>query len=192
MQASPRIMNGVLGVSVDVTFHADWIGAPTFADVDRWMVAQGFVLYEMNGVKRGTLFDTPIVAPRGHSVLMGQLACANAIYFRDPLVDGAPTMDPEEMLKLAVIAEVGGQVEFAFELLRAVGRRGDPRFPAHRIAEAEGGAEAEYRRMLAGEKHARLRNRIAAVARVVLPASLRKRLRRIADKVGLGANPLFP
>jgi FkbM family methyltransferase len=192
MQASPRIMAGVLGVSVDVTFHADWIGAPTFADVDIWMRSQGFALFDMNGVKRGTQYDTPIVAPRGHPTLNGQLACANAIYFRDPLIEGARPMPVEPMLKLAVIAEVHGQVEFAFELLRAAARTGDPALDSASAAEVERAAEADYHRLLAGAFQARWRNRLARSVKAVLPKAFWKAAKRLSEKAGLGSNPLYP
>lgn len=192
MQASPRIMAGVLGVSVDVTFHADWIGAPTFADVDIWIRSQGFVLFDMNGIKRGTQYDTPVVAPRGHPTLSGQLACANAIYFRDPLVEGARPMTTEATLKLAAIAEVHGQVEFAFELLRAVARSGDSALQPATIAEVERMAEADYHRMLAGESSARWRNRLARSVKAILPRRLWNAARRVSERLRLGSNPLYP
>lgn len=191
MQTSPRIMAGVLGVSTDVTFHADWIGAPTFADVDKWMVSNGFVLFDLQGVKRGTFFDTPVVAPRGHPVLSGQLACANAIYFRDPLGEGAAPMAPDSMLKLAAIAEVHGQVEFAFELVRTVGRLSSA---SDRVAigKMEQAAAGEYARMLSGKQAAKWRNWFSVTARAVIPRQALNFMRPFAKKIGLGANPLYP
>lgn len=191
MQTSPRIMSEVLGVSADVTFHADWIGAPIFADVDKWMVSNGFVLFDLQGIKRGTLFDTPVIAPRGHPVLSGQLACANAIYFRDPLVEGAAPMAVETMLKLAAIAEVHGQVEFAFELVRAAGRSSTA---SGRVAiqKAEEAAAAEYARMLSGKQAAKWRNWFSVTARAIIPRQALNFMRPFAKKIGLGANPLYP
>jgi len=191
MQTSPQIMSGILGVSADVTFHADWIGAPTFADVDKWMVSNGFVLFDLQGVKRGTLFDTPVVAPRGHSVLAGQLACANAIYFRDPLVEGAQPMTPESMLKLAAIAEVHGQVEFAFELVRAVGRSSSASDQLA-LGNVERAAAAEYASMLSGEQSAKWRNWLSITAQSIIPRRALDLIRPSVKKIGLGANPLYP
>ena len=192
MEHSPDVMAGVLGVSIDVIFHADWIGAPTFAEIDTWMRGQGFVLFDIFQMKRGTLYDTPVTAPRNHPVLAGQLACADAVYFRDPLIEGAAPMTPARMLKLACIAEVHGQVEFAFELLRAAGRSADAGIPAERLAAVEQQATAAYRRMIDGQARAVWRNRLARTVRTVVPKPLWSLSRRAAAALGLGGNPLVP
>lgn len=192
MEASPRIMAGVLGVSVDVIFHADWIGAPIFSDIDRWMLSQGFVLFDVTDVKHGTQFDTPIVAPYRHPTLRGQVACANAIYFRDPLVEGAAPMPVAGMLKLAAIAEVHGHVELAFELLRAAARAADPALPASTIGEVERAAEAEYRAMLEQASFAHWRNRLVRSVRRIVPKPLWKVAKKVSDRIGLRSNPLYP
>lgn len=192
MQSSPRIMDGVLGVSVDVIFHADWIGAPTFADVDRWLVSQGYALFDVTDVKRNCQYDTPISVPFNHPNLKGQIACANAIYFRDPLIENARPMAPEAMLKLAVIAEVQEQPEFAFELLRAVGRAANERFPPDVIAAIDAEAAAEYRAMLDGAEFAQRRNRLVKAIRRFVPKPLWKAAKWFSDRIGLRSNPLYP
>ena len=108
------------------------------------------------------------------------------------IITGAAPMTPARMLKLTCIAEVHGQVEFAFELLRAAGRSADAGIPAERLATVEQQATAAYRRMIDGQARAVWRNRLARTVRTVVPKPLWSLSRRAAAALGLGGNPLVP
>jgi hypothetical protein len=51
--------------------------------------------------------------------LAGQLITADALYLRDPIGTAIPNIlhTPEKLLKLACLAEMCGQIEYAFEVL---------------------------------------------------------------------------
>ena len=117
LEASPNSLDKAMGVSVDVLFHDDWIGAPVFADVDRFLRDKGFVLYDLRGLKRTEQYDVPFTLRDESGEAHGQIACGDAIYLRDFLETKAPAPSFEKLLKLAVAAEVNRHADFAFELL---------------------------------------------------------------------------
>ena len=163
LEVAPRIFTSVLGISVDVIFHADWIGAPVFADVDAYLRKNGFYLWDINGVKKNHQFESPIYTPDSHRIYKPQIACANAIYFKDPIADPDVRDSREKVLKLAVIAEVLGLVEYAFELLIFAAKRETDDAFQRKVEEVTKRCEAKYRARLQQE-HARSFFLPAAVA----------------------------
>lgn len=125
LEASPRTLEKAVGVSVDVIFHEDWIGAPVFSDIDVFMRQHGFSLYELRGLKRNFQYDSPIELRNEDGELMGQVACADAIYLRDFFEYPEFPLGFEKTLKLVVAAEINGQVDYAFELLHHLRRTAD-------------------------------------------------------------------
>jgi FkbM family methyltransferase len=123
LQASPRSLDAAIGVAIDVIFHEDWHGAPLFADVDQYMRSRGFVLFDLRSIKRSEQFDTPIRYADESGKVYGQLACADAIYFRDFLETGQTPPSLEKQLKLAIAAEVNRHVDFAFEVVQNLRNR---------------------------------------------------------------------
>jgi FkbM family methyltransferase len=117
LEASPVSLDKAMGVSVDVLFHEDWIGAPVFADVDRFLRSRGFVLYDLRGLKRTEQYDVPFTLKDESGEAHGQIACGDAIYLRDFLETKSPMPSFEKLMKLAVAAEVNRHADFAFELL---------------------------------------------------------------------------
>ncbi|MEW5704571.1 MAG: FkbM family methyltransferase [Pseudomonadota bacterium] len=182
LEAAPGIFTSVLGISVDVIFHADWIGAPVFADIDAYLRKNGFYLWDIDNIKRGHQFDSPIRVPDGHAIYKSQLACANAIYFRDPISGPGAVDSQEKVLKLAAIAEVLGLVEYAFELLIFAAKREADDGVRQKIEDVAKRGEAEYRARL---QQARARSFFLPVAVALqryLPDGLWRKIVRPAGR----------
>jgi hypothetical protein len=88
------VLNGCLGLEVEVQFVPLYRGAPPFADIDAYLRGQGFTLWRLGQLTHyterppeqrlaGTLetwYDGErVTAPAGS----GRLVWANALYFRD-------------------------------------------------------------------------------------------------------------
>jgi FkbM family methyltransferase len=117
MEASPRSVESAVAISVDVIFHADWIDAPTFADIDTYMRRNGFALYDLRSLKKNEQFSAPMTFYDEHGKMRGQTACGDAVYIRDHLTSNRPCPPFELLLKTAVAAEVNHVATYAFELL---------------------------------------------------------------------------
>jgi FkbM family methyltransferase len=117
------LRRSVHGVFVEIWFHRDHIGRPLFPDIDAFLRAFGYVLFDMRDLirwRRKTQRGTEV----RHQVNGGQLMFANALYLRDvPGARLAGTYRPGsgsrlEILKLASLAEVFGYNDFALEVLQ--------------------------------------------------------------------------
>lgn len=192
LESSPKTLAGLLGLSVDVIFHPTWKQSPVFSDIDVFVRRHGFELFDLQGIKRGSQFDSPFVVPASHRTMVGQIACANAIYLRDPLVAGAAPMNLEGRMKLAGIAEVHGQVEFAFELLVAAAREPANQAEAPELSRIVSEASAQYESWLKGNRLAGFRNRLAPLLRRMVPSRFHEAARMTARTLGLGGNPVYP
>lgn len=126
---SPRILGKLVGVSVDVIFHRDWKGAAVFAEVDEFMRAHGFGLMELRSLGRNYQFETPVRMMTMQGEPVGQVACADALYLRDPLQFDQPQLSRDKLVKLAIAAEVNWHADYAFEMLSFLLRNeSDPKY----------------------------------------------------------------
>jgi FkbM family methyltransferase len=117
-----------LGLLVEVWFTPVYEDAPLFADIDNFARHQGFSFFSYR-VYAATQFAGRITSPVifknvttfREQQAAGQLVTADALYMRD-LIDcaGPQSVDITRILKLACLAEMCGQVEYAFELLAYV------------------------------------------------------------------------
>jgi FkbM family methyltransferase len=103
----------VLAIQIEVEFSPLYADQPLFADIDTFLRAQGFVFFGFHPINP---------EPRSHLVSFlrpGQLLWSNALYLRDPLK--AEIADhfkaPDQILKLACIADVLEFTDYALELL---------------------------------------------------------------------------
>jgi FkbM family methyltransferase len=127
LRGAGPLLGQAVGMEVEVEFVPLYEGQPLFADVDGFARQQGFCFYDFlfthTGHYVGRLHspvDRFLVKSQTHlSQLAGQLVTADALYFRDPI--GRDAMPPEKCLKLVVLSEIYGHVEFAFELLAHLG-----------------------------------------------------------------------
>ncbi|HZS84260.1 MAG TPA: FkbM family methyltransferase [Stellaceae bacterium] len=117
MEASPRILGTVLALYLDVVFNECWFGTPRLGDIDNFLAPRGFTLWDIARIKRYGKYASPISVGESALTRAGQAANGEALYVADPVADGARPTSPTRILKLAAIAEVMGQLEYAFELL---------------------------------------------------------------------------
>lgn len=119
LEGAKKILNqSILGVQLEVEFSPLYQNQPLFSDLDPYLRNYGFALFDLNT-------DHPMCRrPRSISSLystqkIGQLLWADALYFRDPLLENAHsvTKNPERILKLACIADIFNYPDYAWELL---------------------------------------------------------------------------
>lgn len=133
LQGATSILDNVIGLQVEVAFVVSYHDRPMFADVDKFLRSKGFTFFELIGHHCIGRADSPITAQQspGLNGLYGQMIEAHGVYFRDPIdmVNQGLRIDHltiPKLLKLAGFAEMYGQHEFCFELLRWLSAR-DPK-----------------------------------------------------------------
>lgn len=114
--ASKLLEQGVLAIQAEVSFEALYKEQPLFSDVDKYLRGKGFSFFDFEfrgtpGVRRRS--------PVRSRVHPGQRLWADAIYLYDLLgeVQNPALKTPENMFKLACIADVIGFFDYALELL---------------------------------------------------------------------------
>jgi hypothetical protein len=124
-------LDGVAGILLEVSFVESYKDRPMFADLDIWLREHGFTFFDLIGHHYVGRAASPLVARQCRGLtphwgelmsFWGQLIEGHALYFRDPIAAG-PNADATlselttRTLKLACLAEMFGQVEYAFELV---------------------------------------------------------------------------
>ena len=111
--ASNLLDRSVFAIQIEVEFSELYLNQPLFADVDSYLRKKGFVLFELEPMARR--FRSSLFSTR-HP---GQVLWADAIYLRDPLQSNCPAYfkQPEQLLKLACIADVLEFTDYEIELL---------------------------------------------------------------------------
>jgi hypothetical protein len=153
------LLDETLGLLVEVAFVESYERRPFFSDIDRFLRDRGFTFFDLlahHYVGRAT---SPIVAQHLRSAApalgqlvssWGQLVEGHALYFRDPI--NGPRQDSlARVIKLICIAEIYGQVEYAFELLNWLTARCGERSQhelAKQLAAIADDAAVDYRRLL--------------------------------------------
>jgi FkbM family methyltransferase len=153
------LLDETLGLLVEVAFVESYERRPFFSDIDRFLRDHGFTFFDLlahHYVGRAT---SPIVAQHLRSAASalgqlvsswGQLVEGHALYFRDP-ISGSGQDSLARVIKLICIAEIFGQVEYAFELLNWLTARCGERSQhelAKQLAAIADDAAADYRRLL--------------------------------------------
>jgi len=112
--ASQLLSRSVLAVQIEVEFSPLYREQPLFADVDSYLRTKDFTLFDLVNSYRHRQIS-PIRAVRR----AGQILWADAFYFRDLLSDRANALPktPEQLLKLACIADVLDFPDYTLELL---------------------------------------------------------------------------
>lgn len=127
------LLDGILGILVEVAFVESYRERPMFVDIDVLLRERGFVFFDLLAHHYIGRAASPIAAQ--HLTIAsgklsrlvsewGQLIEGHAIYFRDP-IGGGTQLDFVRAVKLAALAEAYGQIEYAFELLGWLAARED-------------------------------------------------------------------
>jgi len=119
LKGASSILPSVLGLQIEVSFVESYLGRPFFSDIDPYLRARGFHFFDLVGrhyIGRARSPVTPQQTPKLAGI-HGQLIEGHAVYFRDPIADASATISTERIMKLASIAEIYGQVEYALEIL---------------------------------------------------------------------------
>jgi FkbM family methyltransferase len=122
LTGAQNTLDGILGIELELSFVESYLGRPFFSDLDIFLRHKGFHFFDLLGLHNMGRADSPVTSMHtpGLNPYQGQLIEAHGIYFRDPIaskVDLESSFTPPRLLKLASIAEIYGQVEYAFELL---------------------------------------------------------------------------
>jgi hypothetical protein len=119
------LQKSVLGLSLEVLFHDSMRQQPTFSEIDRFLQAMGFQLFDLEIYRhaRRTLPRPPLTF--GNTDI-GQVLWGQALYLRDGAgrVDRSPARDLQpwdrtRMLKLASLMEIFMLPDCALELIQA-------------------------------------------------------------------------
>lgn len=104
----------ILAIQTEVEFAPLYSGQPLFGDVDQFLGCQGFTLFGLGTVPISRL-NSPIPSGYGNP----QILWGEAFYLRDLLVSemNKNQRTPENLLKLACIADILGFTDYALELL---------------------------------------------------------------------------
>ncbi len=114
LQGAEGILKTVLAVQTEVEFSHLYVNQPLFADVDTYLRAQDFTFFHMT-----TAYVPRARSPIVSSTHSGQLLWGDAFYFCDLLqnVEMLHSKTPEQIFKLACIADVLDFPDYTLELL---------------------------------------------------------------------------
>lgn len=125
LRGAPATLEDCLGVQCEVAFAPIYLGAPVFRDVDAFLDSAGFTFFDLrksNTNGRVTGRATPMTGSRVGLFRWPsrQMTEGHVLYLRDPFrpeEHGAPRWsDPGNWLRLAVVAEMNGQLDLAMQL----------------------------------------------------------------------------
>lgn len=112
--AAEILRRSILAIQIEVEFSHLYLNQPLFADVDTYLRKHGFTLFDLKNAYRARTR-----APFVSQIHPGQLLWADAYYFRDLIQEdlSTPFKTPEQILKLACIADLMDFTDYALELL---------------------------------------------------------------------------
>jgi FkbM family methyltransferase len=125
LRGAGPLLDSVLGIVAEQTFHATYVGAPLFGEVYEFLRAAGFSMFDAIGMNLVARTRSPIHVTEDRVFSVGgawprhQVLEGHFLYLRDPVLaaDEPGSASLQQCLKLVCIAELFGQIEFAFELL---------------------------------------------------------------------------
>jgi FkbM family methyltransferase len=112
--AQRLLQRGGLAIQIEVEFSPLYKDQPMFADVDTFLRDEGFSLFDLS--KSYRLRSLSPIKGNQHP---GQLLWGDAFFLRDllPTETNQTLRTPEQMLKLACIADILGFADYALEVL---------------------------------------------------------------------------
>lgn len=129
LRGATATLDDCLGVQCEVAFAPIYRDAPVFRDIDAFLDSAGFTFFDLrkpNTSGRVTSRATPMVGSRVGLFRWPsrQMTEAHVLYLRDPFrpeEHGAPRWrKPETWLRLAVVAEMNGQIDLAMQVCEAL------------------------------------------------------------------------
>lgn len=122
LKGSISILDEVVGLQVELSFEDTYLEAPKFADIDPYLRKNGFIFFGMLSgnyvARRDSPVKFPLIPSGDWHWPARQLFEGHFVYFRDPIRSKSKiSTSPLKILKLAILAELYGQIEYAFELL---------------------------------------------------------------------------
>jgi FkbM family methyltransferase len=113
--ASWILDKSILAIQIEVEFSHLYKDQPLFADVDTFLRAKGFTLFDLMSSRR--VRNLSPIQSNSHP---GQILWADGIYFRDLINNDIHSLPktPEQIFKLACIADVNNFSDYALELFR--------------------------------------------------------------------------
>jgi FkbM family methyltransferase len=122
--------SALCGVLTEIRYHPEINGSPPFWQMDQYLQAQGFRLFDMSGNKQSRIALpygglTDYFLPDGKRfyayTVHGQVMDGDALYFRDPLIaknkENKENLRPVDVLKLAALYEIYHHNDAAAELI---------------------------------------------------------------------------
>jgi FkbM family methyltransferase len=109
----------VIAILVEVAFCSYQNGRPVFADIDIFLRAHGFTLYDLETVRLSRSSLPPLNSYIADSSEYGQMLAGDALYLRDFVSDSkkATLLHPSKLLKTICIFEIFSLNDCAIELL---------------------------------------------------------------------------
>jgi len=130
LKGAEGLLKSTLGILVEVAFVESYQDRPMFSDVDSFLRENNFVFFDLlahhyvgrSASQVATQHFSNSDNRIGKQVSSwGQLVEGHALYLRDPIEilrqNPHHKIDENELIKLVIIAEVFGQVEYGFELI---------------------------------------------------------------------------
>lgn len=115
LEGSASILEkSLLGIITEVEFTEIYTGQPLFGDIDVFLRKQGFTLFDVSNMHRA-YHRMPVFSKEHEGSLIG----GDAFYFRDLICEDLTThlKKPENIFKLACIADVLNFTDYALEIL---------------------------------------------------------------------------
>lgn len=124
------LLDSALAVFCEVAFVESYVGRPLFSDIDVFLRGKGFAFFDLQRLHPIGRAASPFTAAWAPGApCKGQLVEAHALYLRQP---------PLHAVKMAIIAEVFGQIEYAFAVIADLAKADD------RVAAARCEAAGDY------------------------------------------------
>lgn len=125
------LSKSVVGLKVEVEFSPLYQNAPLFSDIDGYLRDRGFLLFDLN-TDDNWCYRPRYISPIYSRQRQGQLLWADAFYLRDPFWQNSRkvSQNPENILKLACIADILEYPDYCLELLEylTINYGDDPRY----------------------------------------------------------------
>jgi FkbM family methyltransferase len=114
LKGAEQILQSVSAVQIEVEYAPLYIGQPLFAEIDQFLRAQGFSLFDMTVARRSRSVIHSIRRP-------GQPLWGDALYLRNvEQTSEGSFKSPEAVFKLACIADALELVDYALTLLKTL------------------------------------------------------------------------